>query len=66
MNKELVQNLLKYLQHQGKGGWAILLAELITEHENEVTLNRELQDNLAKMHKLYQDLKDERRRAPTA
>jgi len=59
MNRE---NLIQYLYTQGKGGWATGLIELWTEYEADI---RQLQDSLAEMHKLYQDLKDERRRAST-
>ena len=59
MNRE---NLIQYLYTQGKGGWATGLIEMWTEYEADI---RYLQDSLAEMHKLYWELKDERRGTPT-
>ena len=58
MKREDLKYLIQYLKNTGKGSWARALEELVEQYETEVTLNRQLNDDLAKMHVIYNQLKD--------
>ena len=60
-----MDRIIQFLNHSGRHSWAKEVETMVAAYWEEVESNRKLHDDLAEMHKLYQDLKDERRRAST-
>jgi len=54
--------IVQFLNHSGRHSWAKEIETLVAGYFEEIENNRRLHDDLAEMHKLYQDLKNERGR----
>jgi len=51
--------IVQFLNTSGRHSWAKEVETLVAGYWEEIDTNRKLHDDLAKMHKLYQDLKNE-------